>query len=79
MGAGEFSRVESAGNGRKAAQLAAMNIADRVRVKMIEAAATGTKAHKTQATPLGLKSRYVLVPEAQKLLELVTFLQAKEP
>ena len=48
MGAGEFSRVESAGNGRKAAQLAAMNIADRVRVKMIEAAATGTKAQKTQ-------------------------------
>jgi len=44
----KISRAESSGAGRKAAQLAAMNVADRVRVKMIEAAATGTKAHKTQ-------------------------------
>ena len=47
-GAGEISRAESGAGGRKAAQLAAMNIVDRVRVKMIDAAATGAKTHKTQ-------------------------------
>jgi len=45
----QLQRTESAGGGgRKAAKLAAMNIVDRVRCKMTDAAEHGTKAHKTQ-------------------------------
>ena len=43
-----ITRVESGGQGRRAAQLAAMNVVDRVRFKMIEAGEHGTSKHKTQ-------------------------------
>ena len=41
-----FTRTES-GGGRTAAQLAAMNVVDRVRIKMVEAAELGARRQGT--------------------------------
>ena len=46
--AGGITRAESGGQGRKAAQLAAMNVVDRVRFKMVDAVEHGTAKTKTQ-------------------------------